>query len=107
MPTPWEPYHESEQIHDFLELLLSNRLSLGASAVLEDDFKAIMGDPCEGASLMSGFGQRNDPGWMMAHWVARTGFLVGDNWIRRRAMDGQLVQLFTLTLIQYAEQRST
>ena len=91
LPTSWEPYHENDQIHDFLALLFSNRLRLGASAVFRGDFKAMMGDPCEGAELTNGFGQRNDRGWMMGHSVARTEFLVGDSWICRRTMDGQLV----------------
>ena len=66
MPTSWEPNHEAEQMYELLELLLSNCERLG--------------DPCEGDDTdilgSSGFGSRNDRGWMMAHWVARNGLLV-------------------------------
>ena len=107
MPTSWEPYHEVEQMYDLMELLLSNCERVGASAVVGGDFNAMLGD-CREADDRDvlgtcGFGERNDRGWMMAHWVARTGLLVPsrldphvsveDSWTCRRAMDGQLVQI--------------
>jgi len=80
MPTSWEPNHEAEQMYELLELLLSKCERLGASAVVGGDFNATLGDPCEGDDTdilgSSGFGSRNDRGWMMAHWVARNGLLV-------------------------------
>ena len=71
------------------------------------DFNAMLGEPCEGDDTdilgTCGFGQRNERGWMLAHWVARTGLVVQsrldplvsveDSWTCRRAMDGQLVQI--------------
>ena len=105
MPTSWEPYHEVEQMYDLMELLLSN--CERASAVVGGDFNAMLDDGREADDRdvlgTYGFGERNDRGWMMAHWVARTGLLVQsrldpyvsveDSWTCRRAMDGQLVQI--------------
>ena len=107
MPTSREPYHAVEQMYDLMALLLSNCERLGASAVVGGDFNAMLGDPWEGDDKdvleTCGFGERNDRGWMLAHWVARTGLLVQsrsiphgnveDSWTCRRAMDGQLVQI--------------
>ena len=107
MPTSWEPYHEVEQMYDLMDLLLSNCERVGASAEVGGDFNAMLGD-CREADDRDvlgtrGFGERNDRGWMMAHWVARIGLLVQsrldphvsveDSWTCRRAMDGQLVQI--------------
>ena len=106
-PTSWELYHAVEQLYDLLELLLSNCERVGASAVVGGDFNAMLGEPCEGDDTdilgTCGFGQRNEGGWMLAHWVARTGLVVQrrldplvrveDSWTCRRAMDGQLVQI--------------
>ena len=107
MPTSWEPYHAVEQMYDLMALQLSNCERLGASAVVGGDFNAMLGDPWEGDDTdvlgTCGFGERNDRGWMMAHWVARTGLLVQsrldphgsveESWTCRRAMDGQLIQI--------------
>ena len=71
------------------------------------DFNAMLGDCWEGDDTnvlgICGFGGRNNRGWMMGHWAARTGLLVQsrwdphvrveDSWTCRRAMDGQLVQI--------------
>ena len=107
MPTSREPYHEVEQMYDLMELLLSNCERVGASAVVGGDFNAMLGDCREAHDRdvlgTCGYGERNDRGWMMAHWVARTGVLVQsrldpyvsveDSWTCRHAMDGQLVQI--------------
>ena len=99
-------YHAVEQMYNLLELLLSNCERLGASAVVGGDFNAMLGDPCERDETdilgTCGFEQRNDQGWMLAHWVARTGLRVRsrldpqvrveDSSTCRRAMDGELVQ---------------
>ena len=99
----WEPYHEVEQMYDLMECFT---FKLRTCWCLSSGRRWLQ---CNVRWLPGSSWQRcpwnvwNDRGWMMAHWVARTGLLVQsrldphvnveDSWTCRRAMDGQLVQI--------------
>lgn len=106
-PTSWDSDENVAEMYDMLNLVLVAYGSDGAIPLLGGDSNANSGmlQPEDGPDLVGSCGvcPRNEPGWLLSRWVGMRGLQIlnrlkpqafkDDNWTRRRAADGALVQL--------------